>query len=50
MRNDFASTDQPEEARRTTPRPGTAESVRRSAGAEGRPDPTVEEHIILGED
>ncbi|MFK0257099.1 hypothetical protein [Streptomyces sp. NPDC090445] len=48
MRNDYASTDQPEEARRTTPRPGPAESVRRSA--ENRPEPAVEEHIILGED
>ncbi|MFD7628839.1 hypothetical protein ACFV7Q_22865 [Streptomyces sp. NPDC059851] len=48
MRNDFATTDQPEEARRAAPRPGTAESVRRTA--ENRPDPAAEEHIILGED
>ncbi|MEU2392686.1 hypothetical protein [Streptomyces sp. NPDC007369] len=48
MRNDFASTDQPEEARRTTTRPSPAESVRRST--DNGPDPAVEEHIILGED
>ncbi|MBW5482155.1 hypothetical protein [Streptomyces bambusae] len=48
MRNEFASPDQPEEARRTAPGAGVAESSRR--GAESGSDPVLEEHIVLGED